>query len=119
MFCTVYRLRNFGERLDSMAIARTAARGYLTLGPRPLGPQHILIASLGRLGGPENASLSGAEVTKIGDTGIMIRGVETFGNYKIARQVWWCVPCEPGEGSENISELLRSRDPVTGSELPP
>ncbi len=100
------------------AVRRTGARGELTVLPRPHGPKHILVAILSKPGGTELASMGDAQVL-LQTTGMMVRGVETFGNYKIARQVWWCVPCEPGECSEDAYDLLHSRDPVTGSVLPP
>jgi hypothetical protein len=109
VYCTIYRLRNFGEKLQPASVKATACHGQLMFDRHPLHRHTMRASVLGAKGVPA-AQLDDAVVKRIGQDGLMVSGAEAIPGRNSFCQVWWCVPCtgEPSAGSDRIYQSLTS-----------
>lgn len=86
MIFTVYRLRLHGVKLPADRVKATATRARLAFGTHPVCWVQKRATLLDCL------ELEVAEVTKITERGMMIKGYENHPSGVSRPQLWWCVP---------------------------
>ncbi len=107
VYCTVYRLRNFGEKLRSDQIRATACHGHLIFERHPVYRVTMQVSVLDS-SGIDQAHLDSASVTRIGRDGLMVSGAETIPGRNYFHQVWWCVPCSEEGHIEAPGKIYRA-----------
>jgi hypothetical protein len=102
VFCTIYRMRQKGERLSPEAIRATGQVARLSYTRHPLGEPTHWAKIFDVVTGQENGFLEGASI-KLIDDGIKIAGWD--GGKKV--QIWWCVPLTPEQNAQLTATLTK------------
>ncbi len=93
MFCVVYLLRRWGEKLPADESRRDPRAGWLYLGQAEMAyPQTDAILFTDEKRAKELVRMRHAQVKRIDRGGILIAGNDSPKDNHWQPQVWWCVP---------------------------
>lgn len=93
MFCVIYLLRRWGEKLPPDVVRRDPRAGWLYFGQNEkLHPEVDAILYSDERRGTELLRLKHANVRKIDGGGFLISGNDSQKALKWQLQTWWCVP---------------------------
>ena len=121
MFCTVYRCRFQGEKLDAAAIRESGVAGDLRVRRRGMGRIALLLA-------PDGETylapvLTRVRLLEVEPRGLLLTGVEAYPGRSDKRdgprfvQTWWCMPCRRPLDRRGAELVQHAQDRRTAHEV--